>query len=141
MAEYQVIDLSHYNSVSDFLAVKNAGIYGVILRAGTAGKPLRRTGSSKSSTPPPRPWGCTSGPTGTPTPTAWPMPPRKPTPAWPASRASSLIPRCTMTWRDPAPPPWAETSAPRSPKPSATPWSRRATERGYTPTPTGGRTI
>ena len=34
MAEYKVIDLSHHNSVSDFLAVKNAGIYGVILRAG-----------------------------------------------------------------------------------------------------------
>ena len=34
MAEYQVIDLSHHNSVSDFLAVKNAGIYGVILRVG-----------------------------------------------------------------------------------------------------------
>lgn len=34
MAEFQLIDLSHHNSVSDFLAVKNAGIYGVILRAG-----------------------------------------------------------------------------------------------------------
>ena len=34
MAEYKVIDLSHHNSVSDFLAVKNAGIYGVILRVG-----------------------------------------------------------------------------------------------------------
>ena len=34
MAEYKVIDLSHHNTVTDFLAVKNAGIYGVILRAG-----------------------------------------------------------------------------------------------------------
>ena len=34
MTEFQVIDLSHHNSVTDFLAVKNAGIYGVILRAG-----------------------------------------------------------------------------------------------------------
>ena len=34
MAEFQVLDLSHHNSVTDFLAVKNAGIYGVILRAG-----------------------------------------------------------------------------------------------------------
>ena len=34
MAEFQLIDLSHHNSVADFLAVKNAGIYGVILRAG-----------------------------------------------------------------------------------------------------------
>ena len=34
MAEYKVIDLSHHNTVTDFAAVKNAGIYGVILRAG-----------------------------------------------------------------------------------------------------------
>ncbi len=34
MAEFQLIDLSHHNTVTDFLAVKNAGIYGVILRAG-----------------------------------------------------------------------------------------------------------
>ena len=34
MAEFQLIDLSQHNTVTDFLAVKNAGIYGVILRAG-----------------------------------------------------------------------------------------------------------
>ena len=34
MAEWNVIDLSHHNTVTDFLAVKNAGVYGVILRAG-----------------------------------------------------------------------------------------------------------
>ena len=34
MAEYKVIDLSHHNTVTDFAAVKNAGVYGVILRAG-----------------------------------------------------------------------------------------------------------
>ncbi len=34
MAEYKVIDLSYHNTVTDFAAVKNAGIYGVILRVG-----------------------------------------------------------------------------------------------------------
>lgn len=34
MAEYKVIDLSHHNTVTDFLAVKNDGVYAVILRAG-----------------------------------------------------------------------------------------------------------
>ena len=34
MAEYKVIDVSKHNGNIDFAAVKNAGIYGVILRAG-----------------------------------------------------------------------------------------------------------
>lgn len=34
MGEYKVIDLSHHNTVADFMAVKNTGVYGVIIRAG-----------------------------------------------------------------------------------------------------------
>ena len=34
MAEYTVVDLSHHNTVTDFEAMKAAGVYAVILRAG-----------------------------------------------------------------------------------------------------------
>ena len=34
MAEYTVVDLSKHNTVTDFEAMKAAGVYAVILRAG-----------------------------------------------------------------------------------------------------------
>ena len=137
MAEYFVIDVSKHNGNIDFQAVKNAGVYAVIIRAGYGRETRQKDPMFEANYSAAKAAGLHIG-------AYWYS--YADSVADAAKEAAACL-RCIQgkgfdfpvyyDLEEEVTAALAGMPAPRSPRPSATPWSRRGTGRGFTPTPTG----